>query len=59
MKVSKLARTSGIIGNYHHTIDYSLPIFVHTSKDTGVCLIRERHTVMLYGRVFPGIVIQI
>ncbi|KAG8491002.1 hypothetical protein CXB51_014142 [Gossypium anomalum] len=34
---------------------FKWPIFVHTGRDTGVCLSRVRHTVMLHGRVSPGV----
>ncbi|KHG04972.1 hypothetical protein F383_31445 [Gossypium arboreum] len=30
-------------------------IFVHTGRDTSLCLSRVRHTAMLHGRVSPGV----
>ncbi|KHG19039.1 hypothetical protein F383_25795 [Gossypium arboreum] len=33
------------------------PIFFHTGRDMGVCL--SRHTVMLHGRVSPGVALRI
>ncbi|KHG08115.1 Alanine--tRNA ligase [Gossypium arboreum] len=33
--------------------------FVQTGRDTGVCLIRVRHTIMLHGRVSPGVGLRI
>ncbi|KHG19776.1 Uroporphyrinogen decarboxylase [Gossypium arboreum] len=34
---------------------FKWPIFVHTGRDTGVCLNRVRHPVMLHGCVSPGV----
>ncbi|KHG21256.1 Ribosomal operon-associated A [Gossypium arboreum] len=38
---------------------YKWPIFVHTERDTRVCLSRVRYTVMLYGRVSLGVALRI
>ncbi|KAH1038571.1 hypothetical protein J1N35_040314 [Gossypium stocksii] len=35
------------------------PIFVHTDRDTGVCLSCMRHTVKVHGFVSPGVAIRI
>ncbi|KHG01899.1 Lissencephaly-1 [Gossypium arboreum] len=31
------------------------PFFVHSGRDTGVCLSRVQHTAMLHGHVSPGV----
>ncbi|KHG06398.1 hypothetical protein F383_32005 [Gossypium arboreum] len=33
---------------------FKWPIFVHTGRDTGVCLSHVRHTAMWHSRVSPG-----